>query len=175
MKDYIKNGFRIFIDYLISLVIFGVFLYTFLAITKDNYSKWIPIYSFIIFILLYFMVYSDLKKLAIKEKRPQYNLKPYPLKGLILGFIGFSPLIIIQLIYPLIVFEDPVANRIKELVLKTLLGPVYFMVRLFGGTTIAYVIASLLVPLVSMFAYMAGFYGLQFIKRKPKPAVNNKK
>ena len=99
MKDYIKNGFRVFVDYLISLVIFGVVLYTFLAITKDNYSKWIPVYSFLNFLLLYFMVYSDLKKLAIKEKRPQYNLKPYPLKGLILGFIGFLPLIIIHLLY----------------------------------------------------------------------------
>ena len=49
------------------------------------------------------------------------------------------------------------------------------MVRLLGGTTIAYIVASLVVPLVSMFAYMAGFYGFQFIKRKPKPAVNNKK
>jgi hypothetical protein len=175
MKDYIKSGLRVFTDYLISLVIFVVFLYVFLAITKDNYSKWMPLYSFLNFLLLYSMLYSDLRKLAIKEKRPQYNLNPYPMKGLILGLIGFLPLIIIQAIYPFIVFDDPVVNRIKELVLKTLLGPVYFMVRLVGGTAIAYVVASLVVPLVSMFAYMAGFYGFQFKKRKTKPVANNNK
>ena len=175
MKNYIKSGLRVFVDYVISLVVFVIFLYMFLAITKDNYSKWIPLYSFLNFLLLYAMLYSDLRKLAVKEKRPQYNLNPYPVKGLVLGLIGFLPLIVIQLIYPLIVFNDPVANRIKELVLKTLMGPVYFMVRLAGGTTVGYVVASLLVPLVSMFAYMAGFYGFQFRKPKTKPAANTKK
>ncbi|HHW47562.1 MAG TPA: hypothetical protein GXX14_02965 [Clostridiaceae bacterium] len=175
MKEYIKSGFRVFIDYIISLVVFVVFLYMFLAITKDNYSKWIPLYSFLNFLLLYAMLYSDLKKLAVKEKRPQYNLNPYPMKGLIIGLIGFLPLIVIQLIYPLILLNDPVANRIKELALKTLMGPVYFVVRLAGGTTIGYVAASLVVPIVSMFAYMAGFYGFQFRKPKTRPAAKNKK
>lgn len=166
MSNYFKNGLKVFFDYCISLIIFVIFLYVFLGLTKDNYSFWIPLYSFINFLLLFSILYGDIKKVAMKEKRPQYDLKPYPMKGLFIGLIGFLPFFLLQLIYPLIIFNDPIYNRVKELVLKTLLGPVYFVVRLFGVTTLGYVVASLLIPIVSMLAYMAGYYGFELKKKK---------
>ena len=159
MRNYFKGGLKVFANYCIALIIFVVFLYIFISIAKDSYSKWIPLYSSIIFISLFSILYSDLKRLAIKEKRPQYDLKPYSFKGLVLGIIGFSPMIVIELIYPFVTFDNATTNRIIELGLKTMMGPVYFMVRLAGGTVYAYAAASLVVPLVAMLGYMAGFYG----------------
>lgn len=165
MKKIIKDSLRVLGDYCISLVIFVIFLYIFFAITKDNYSKWIPLYSVVIFTMLAPMIYSDMRNLAIKEKRPQYNLKPYPLRGLVLGFVGFMPIIVVEIIYLFLNFNNSLLDRIKDLVLKTILGPVYFSVRLAGGTVIAYIIASLVVPVVAMLGYLAGYYGIE-LRRK---------
>lgn len=166
MKKIIKDGLKVLGDYAVSLVMFVIFLYMFLMITKENYSKWIPLYSGIIFIMMASMIYTDMKKLAIKEKRPQYDLNPYPLKGFILGFIGFLPIITIEVVYLFLDFNTGLGNRVKELILKTILGPVYFSVRLFGGSAIAYVVASLIVPIVAMLGYLAGYYGIDLKKKR---------
>lgn len=171
MNNYLKGGLKILGSYVITLLIFVVFLYAFLSIARDKFSYWLPIYSFVFFLLLFAIIYSDMRKLALKEKRPQYNLNPYPLKGLVYGFIGFLPVIILELIYPLIALDNNVLIRIKELILKTLMGPLYFIIKLGGGTTIAYIIASLIIPAISMLAYMAGYYGFElgkYFKKTPQ-------
>jgi len=166
MKNIIKSSFKVFGDYFVSLIIFVIFLYTFFVITKENYSKWIPLYSGVNFILMVSIMYADMKNLGKKEKRPQYNLSPHPLKGLILGLIGFLPIIILEIVYIFLNFNEEAKNRIAELALKTLLGPVYIFVRLAGGTTFGYILASLVVPVVAMLGYMAGYYGFEFRKKK---------
>lgn len=156
--NYLKSGLKVFKDYLLSLILFVVFLYPFIVITGNRFLDWLPIYSILVFLLMFSITYSDLKSIAKREKRPQYNLNPYPLKGLVIGIIGFLPFIVLELIYPFIVFDNTTANRIKELALKTLLGPVFFSIRFTGGNTISYVIASLIVPVIAMLGYMAGYY-----------------
>jgi len=172
--NYIKGGLKVLVGYLISLLIFVIFLYMFLSISKDNFYKWLPVYSFVLFLLMFAILYSDIKKLAVKEKRPQYGLKPYPLKGLVLGLIGFSPVIVLELVYPLISFDSDTLNKIKELVINTIMGPLYFAVRLAGGTTLAYAAASLIVPVIAMLAYLAGYHGVQpgkmFKRKQPQPS-----
>jgi hypothetical protein len=158
--NHLKGGLKVLTGYLISLVVFIIFLYPFIGITKDNFYKWLPVYSIIFFLLMLVLIYTDIRKLAAKEKRPQYDLNPYPFKGFILGLIGFSPIILIELIYPLIVLDSETLVRIKHLALNTILGPLYFIIRFAGGTAAAYVIASLIVPLIAMLAYLAGYYGL---------------
>ncbi len=175
MKNIIKSSLKVLADYFVSLVIFVIFLYTFFVITKENYSRWIPLYSGINFVLMTSIMYTDLKKLAVKEKRPQYNLNPHPLKGLVLGIIGFLPVIALEIVYAFLNFNDEFKNRIAELALKTLLGPVYVFVRIAGGTTAGYVLASLAVPVVAMLGYMAGYYGFEFRKNKlPQKSAKNK-
>lgn len=174
MKNIIKGSLKVFANYLISLIIFVLFLYTFFLIVKENYSKWLPLYSGINFILMASIMYNDLKKLAKKEKRPQYALNPHPLKGLLLGVIGFLPVVIFEIVYIFLNFDNEIKNRIAELALKTILGPVYIFVRLIGGTTVGYILASLTVPVVAMLGYMAGYYGFELRDKKlKKKLVNN--
>lgn len=174
MKNIIKSALKVLGDYFVSLIIFVLFLYTFFVITKENYSKWIPLYSGVNFVLMVSLMYTDMKKLARKEKRPQYNLNPYPLKGFVLGIIGFLPVIILEIVYIFLNFNSEVKNRVAELALKAILGPVYIFVRLAGGTTFGYVLASLVVPIVAMLGYMAGYYGFELRKTKltQNPADN---
>ncbi len=165
LKNHIKGGLKILGDYAAALLIYVILLYTFIAITGENFTKWLPLYSFIMFLLMVLMLYTDLWHLAVKEKRPQYDLNPYPLKGLVFGLIGFSPIIIIEIISYLVNFQEPVFNNLKRAIVDNiLLGPLYFSIRLFGETIIGYIVTLLIVPLLSMVAYMAGYYGIELRK-----------
>lgn len=171
MKNHIKGGVKILAGYLITLLIFIVFLYTFISITKDNFVKWMPVYSFIFFLLLYLFTYSDMKRLALKEKKPQYELNPYPVKGLVLGLIGFLPIALIEIVYPFIVHENETVMRFVELAIMAILGPLYWILKLFDKTFLGYAAASLAVPFIAMFGYLAGYYGFDFTKYFKKTRV----
>jgi hypothetical protein len=159
--NYIKSGAKVFGDYLISLILFIVFLYPFIVITGESFSNWLPVYSILIFIPMFSILYSNLNSIAKKEKRSEDRLKVYPLKGLIIGLIGFSPVILLEMVYPLIIFDNPAANRLKELVLKTILGPVFFILRFTGTSAVSYAIASLVVPAIAMLGYITGYYDIR--------------
>lgn len=165
MKDYVKGGLKVFGSYAIADLFFLVFLYTFIAISKDNFSNWLPYYSFVIFLFLFLLLYSDIKRLALKEIKPQYDLNPYPLKGLVYGLVGFLPIILLELVYPLIVFNDPALNRIKELLLNSVMGPVFFILRLGNKSVLSYILASLAIPFITMLGYLAGFHNFELKKR----------
>lgn len=169
MKEYIKGGLKVLSNYTIALIFFVIFLYTFIVITGDNFVNWLHYYSFVIFLLLFAIIYSDFSRLGKKEKRPQYGIKAYPVKGLVYGLIGFSPIILIEAIYPFIKFDDEILIRIKEIILDVILGPVYFVLRTGNKSVISYICASLIVPVIAMLSYMAGYYGFKlrdYIKPK---------
>jgi hypothetical protein len=164
MKNYLKGGLKVLSSYIITLIFFIVFLYTFIVIAKDNFVDWLPYYSLINFLLLFVIIYTEYKRLGKKEKRPQYDLNPYPFKGLIYGIIGFLPVIILELIYPFISFNNEIYDRIKELALDAIMGPLYFIIKIGNRSIISYVIASLTVPVITMLAYLAGYYGFDLKK-----------
>ena len=68
MKDFLKSALKTFTGYFIALIVFLVFLYVFMSISKDNFSNWLPVYSFITFLLLFLLLYSDFNVLAKGEK-----------------------------------------------------------------------------------------------------------
>jgi hypothetical protein len=174
MKNFIKSSFKTLTGYLITLLIFCVFLYVFLSITKDNYSTWVPLYSFINFLLLFAILYSDFKQLAIKEKRPQYNLNPYPIKGLVYGAIGFVPIILLIAAYGIFTLVAA-PMRPVDVAVKVLLGPIYWIVRLLGMSIIGYVGAIISVPVLCMLGYLAGFYGFELSKYTKKKVPEKQK
>ena len=167
LKNHIKSGLKVLGDYCAGLLIYFILLYTFIAITGEKFSSWLPLYSILMFAIVAILIYSDMWHLAAKEKRPQYNLNPYPMKGLVLGFIGFLPIIVISLVAYFLSFSEPVLNNIKEALLHNiLLGPLYFAISLFGKTIYGYIISMLIVPLISMFGYLMGFHGKTIRKKK---------
>lgn len=174
MKNYISGGLKVLITYCITLVIFVVFLFTVISLAKDNFGFWLSVYSFAMFLLLAAMVYSDMERLALKEKRPQYNLNPYLMKGLVYGLIGMIPFAVLEIIYPLINLGDPILERMKHLALNTLLGPLYGFIKLGNESAVAYVLALFIVPVIAMLGYMAGLKGFKLRKTKTAPAKTKK-
>ncbi len=171
MKEYIKQGARILGNYCISLVIFAIFIYPFMSITGENFNKWLPLYCVIIFLFATLIIFSDMKTIAIKEKRPQYDLNPYPLKGLVYGLISIIPLAVITAASALFHFQDGIIDHLKHVAVNVLLGPMYFLIRLLKESPLGYAAALLLIPLIAMLGYLAGHYGVNITEkiRKKKP------
>lgn len=164
--NYIKSALKVLVDYLVSLLLFGIFLYPFMAMTGDNYSNWLPVYSFLMFLVLAALLYSDIRKKAEIEKKPQNDMNPYPLKGLIYGLLGFAPVILIELVLFLVRLPEATLERAKVLLIKTIIGPTYWIARLFGLSAAGYALAFLIVPVIAALAYAAGFYGFRILRKK---------
>jgi hypothetical protein len=175
MKNYLKTGGRVLFDYAMSLVVFVIFVYVFMSVTKDNFGKWLPLYCALIFLFLFYILYNEMKTLGIKEKKPQYELNPYPLKGLVYGAIGMVPVALIAGILALLNFEDKYVDRIIHLAINTLLGPMYFVIRWFHEAVVGYAAAILLVPVLTMLGYLAGYHGIQITEKLKKKKVVEQK
>lgn len=173
MKNYVKNGWKVLFNYIITLVIFVIFIYVFMSITQDQFNKWLPLYCIFTFIIFFFLLYTDMQGLAAKEKRPQYDLHPYPLKGLVYGALGAAPIAVITAVASLISLQDDIAQHIKHVIINTLLGPMYFLIRWLDESPAGYIAAVLLIPVIAMLGYLAGYYGFNIMdkikKKKPEP------
>lgn len=174
MDSFFKNALKVFSDYCITLLIFVIFIYPVLSFAKANYLTWVAVYSFVIFLLLYKLLFADLKTIAIKQKRPQYNLHPHPLNGLLFGLAGFIPVVILEIVYLFLHFNVDTYNRIAHIALNIILGPEYWFVKVLGSSAAAYIAATLLVPVICMLGYLAGFYNWNLSLFKKKDARNVK-
>ena len=168
MSKYIRNGAKVLFDYSIALVVFMIFIYIFMIIAKEKFNELLPIYCIGIFIITFYIIYLDMKNLATKEKKPQYEEKSYPMKGFVYGVIGFFPFALLESISVLIIFKDQFGDRIKHVFINILMGPLYFIIRFLGESPLSYILASLVIPLVAMLGYLAGYYGLEMSKLKKK-------
>lgn len=168
MSSYIRNGARVLYNYALALILFIVFVYVFITITGNNFGKLLPLYSFIIFIFTFFIIYSEMKRLAQKEKKPQNGLNPYPLKGLVYGLAGFLPIAVLEVVSVFISFGSEFENHLKHVVINAFMGPLFFIIKFFGEKPLGYIIATLIIPVVAMLGYMAGYYGVDIIKRIKK-------
>jgi len=164
MKQYIKAGGKILYDYAMSLIIFVVFLYPFIGLAKDNLYTWLPLYCIIVFLFTFLLIYSDMKALAIKEKKPQYELNPYPLKGLVYGLVSIIPVILVTGVLSMLSLDNATADRIRHLVINTLLGPMYFIIGWMKESLLGYAAAILVIPVLAMLGYLAGYYGIYIMK-----------
>lgn len=176
MKMHIKNGMKILTDYSMALIVFLIFLYPFFGLTKDNVYVWLPLYSAVFFIFAFAVIYTDMKDLAKKEKRPQYDLKPYPLKGAVYGLVGIVPVAVLVLVGALLHFDSFTADRIRHLIVNIILGPFYFLYRSLNESLIGYIVSVLVLPLMAMLGYLAGFYGIDIFGKifRKKAAVQER-
>ncbi len=176
MKQLIKGGAKILYDYAMVLILFIVFLYPFIGIAGENFITWLPLYSILLFLFMFFLIYNDMKTLAKKEVKPQYELNPYPLKGLVYGLLSIIPISIIAFVLSQLRFEDRVVDRLRELAIDGLLGPVYFIIAWMNNSIIGYILAILVIPVLAMLGYLAGYYGIEIMSKifKKKTVVQEK-
>ncbi|MCX7772089.1 MAG: hypothetical protein N2376_03135, partial [Clostridia bacterium] len=122
---------------------------------KDNTPAIMPYVSFAMFFLLFSSVYVEMRVLAFKEKRPQYGINPPPFKGLLYGFIGIVPLVLVQVL--LIVLAVPADYAVlKQRVLQGFTGPLYWFARLLGNAPVDYVLSLVWVVVFAGIGYFAG-------------------
>ena len=173
MRDYVRNGLKVLYNYIIVLVIYVIFIYVFLSITQDKFNDWLPLYCILLFIFLFFLLYTDMKALAVKEKRPQYDLHPYPLKGLVYGALGTLPVAVVVAVASLIRLQNDIIQHMKHVAINVFLGPMYFVIRWLHESPAGYAAAILLLPVIAMLGYLAGYYGFNIMdkvkKKKPEP------
>ncbi len=175
MKHYIKCGAKILYNYSMTLLVFFIFIYPFMAVTGDKFNNWLPVYCFAAFTFVALLTYSDMKELAVKEKKPQYELEPRPWKGLVIGLMAMLPVALAVSVLALLHFEASYAERIKHLAINGLLGPAYFIIRLFNESIVGYIVAILLIPAVAAIGYLMGYFGINIIKKiRKKEQVKEK-
>jgi hypothetical protein len=171
MKRIIKNSLSTLTGYFITMIIYGIFSYAFLSIAGDNVYKWLPLYSGFFFLIIVSMIYTDYKKMAIREKRPQYELFPKPIDGLKYGLIGEIPLIIL-IVIGIVIRENP--NTIEDLKLpllngmKIILGPFYIIYKISGNSYIGFILVFIFIPLLTMGGYSAGLFNIEIMQTVKK-------
>ena len=172
MGNYIRNSARILYSYALTLILFIVFVYIFITMTGNNFGKLLPLYSLIVFIFSFFIIFSETKRLGLKEKKLLNGLNPYPIKGLVYGIIGFMPVAVLEVVSVFISFGTEFEDHLKHVAVNAIMGPLFFAIKLFDEKPLGYVIASLIIPVVAMLGYMAGYYGFDikiFKKADKKP------
>lgn len=176
MGNYLSSVKKVLAVYATMLILSIVFVLPF--------YKQMHIYSFVVLFLFALILYSEIADLAKKEKQPQYNNKTFLLKGFVIGLISIIPLILILLILPLINIETTALNfgALKDLILKALFMPIYFIAKIGNKSLQSYLIAIAIIPLISGIGYISGYYGISITevlstkfgiklptaKRKPK-------
>ena len=171
----IKNSLIVTKSYIGAMTVYLVFMFSVFIISRGNVESYLPIYSGIIFILLFSIIYSKMSKIAEIENNPSYNFNPSIFRGIIYGIIGIVPLIIILNILYLI----PVASvfeTFKLRIIQVYIGPLYWIASLSSHNIITYCLAFLVVPIISMLGYLAGnkkVYLFKNIWEYIKEKINN--
>lgn len=173
ISSQIKRALKITGDYFVALVIFGIFLSIVFSLAKNNLEKGIFYFSIVIFIILFFMIYTNMSEIAFREKRPQYGINPSPYKGFMYGLISILPVFILQLLYYAVPVDES-ALTIKRRVLQALTGPLYWLASLISWDVWAYHLVLLVIPIIAGLGYLAGYREF-YISRKLKIFKKSKK
>ncbi len=170
-KSQIRRGLKIFTDYSLTLIIFAIFLSIVFNVAKNNLQTGVFIFSILIFLIMFSMIYSNMSDVAFREKRPQYGIHPSPYKGFLYGVIGMLPVFILQLSYYVIPYGEKLLT-LQRRVLQGVTGPLYWLASLISDEPWAYHLVLLVIPVIAGLGYLAGHYEF-YIMRKLK--IFNKK
>lgn len=138
----------------------GVFLFTFFLIApismENNQNTWIAVYSFVFFVFTWIFLYKQMWKEGELETRENNGSRPSWYKGLVYGILGFSPLLILEIIYFLVYpeMEASLSANFFHAAFRCGFGPMYFLIRLLNYKWYSFLISSIIIPLIAW----AGFY-----------------
>ncbi len=168
IQSQIKRSLKICTDYALALILFFLFTMPVISGAKENTQNAMTYLSIGVFIILFYTVYIDMRNMAFKEKRPQYNINPPFYKGFLYGLMGIIPLVVIQII--LIIIKVPTEyETLHRRLYQGFGGPLYWLSRIFGDQPIHYVISFAVLAIIAGVGYFAGFkdfYLLSFIRQK---------
>jgi len=156
---FLKGSLRAFASYSA-----GVFLFTFFLIAplsmENNRNTWIAVYSLVFFVFTVIFLFKQIRKTGEEDIR-KLEGGAAPLRGAALGFVGFLPYLILELIY--FIFYPRLGGtsgaNILHAIFRCGFGPMYFIIRFSGYSWYSYVISSLIIPVVTFLGYVSGIKG----------------
>jgi hypothetical protein len=157
MKKFLKRSLKTTLAYGA-----GVFLFTFFLIApismENNRNTWIAVYSFVFFVFTCIFLYKQMWKEGSLEKREYGNLTPPWYKGVFYALAGFSPFLLLEILYFLIypVIDGSFGANVFHVIFRCGFGPMYFIIRLLGYKWYAYLISSVIIPIIAIAGYVAG-------------------
>lgn len=186
LKTFLKHALKVFTDYLAVLFIFIILSYPVISIGGDNPAPAVGVASFFLFLLLFLLLYRDMFDIAVRERRPQYNINPGPVRGLLLGLTGLVPIWVIEGVIALVRIGDNEIFQIR--LIQAVSVPLYWLAALVNGQPSLYPFLLLLVAGMAFLGYWAGlrdFFLMQRIYkligytpkkrvRKPRPRNTGK-
>ncbi len=162
-KTFLQHAMKITLDYLSGLFIFAIFSYPILNLSGDHPGRVVRWASFILFLIVFALIYKDMQEMAIREKRPQYEIYPTPLRGFLLGLTGLVPVWLMQLIVSLIPLKD--LDTLQLRILQVISVPVYWISSLLGTSKLLYPTTLLLLAGMAFLGYWAGLKEFYLMKR----------
>jgi hypothetical protein len=182
MFSIYRQARKVTFDYLVFLIVYVAFLPLIISLAKDNIDVWAVLYSFIVGMLMFLVIWTDIYEMAKKEKKPMYKLDPSPHKGLLIGFIGMLPAYILSaaaFIFTGMMGEEiPLTPELINIINDAFLSPMFFIISLLDRSPAAYVTAYAAVPLICYLAYLMGNKGITkkgIINSIKRPLKNNSK
>lgn len=160
MKIFLKRSLKVMTSYGA-----GVFLFTFFLIApismENNRNTWIAVYSFVFFVFACVFLYKQMWKEGELETRENAGAKPAWFRGLLYGFAGFLPFLILEALYFMIYpgLEASLSANLFHAVFRCAFGPLYFLIRLLNYEWYSYVISSLIFPFIGWAGFYAGAGG----------------
>ncbi|HOQ74962.1 MAG TPA: hypothetical protein PK369_00160 [Thermoclostridium sp.] len=155
ISSIIKRSLRVTSGYITAFLIMCALSASVFGLARENTPQAMPWLSFATFLVLFFAVYNEMRSLAVKESRPQYNINPSKFKGLLYGALGVIPILLVQLIIIAIRVTEPYAvfrRRIFQLVS----GPLYWLARILGNEIWHYFLAVASIIIIAFLGYFAG-------------------
>jgi len=163
------RGLKVTANYMTALILFVVFTMPIITLSSDSgLQNAMTAFSFLVFLFLFYIVYVDMRVMAFKEKRPQYNITPPPYKGVFYGIIGMIPLVLFQAVLLLLKFPEDL-QVLKRKLYQGFAGPLYWLSRLLGDDPAHYVVSFAILIVIAGLGYYAGykeFYIVSFIRQK---------
>ena len=163
MKLFFKHVFKILFVYTTAAAIFTFFVIAPLSVT-NNLETWLLLYSFVMFMFLFFMLSKTALSLGKYEKN-EPDAHAHPAKGILYGLVAMVPYLILGLIH-LLIFKDSLelGIRIFHYIYRCALGPLYFIIKTLNYTWYAFTVAYLVVPIISGIWYFMGLKGIDKLK-----------
>jgi hypothetical protein len=163
------RGLKVTANYITALILFVVFTMPIITLAGENsVQNAMTAFSFLIFMFLFYIVYVDMRVIAFKEKRPQYNINPPPYKGVFYGIIGMIPLVLFQAVLIALQFPEDLLT-LKRKLYQGFAGPLYWLARLLGDAPVHYILTFAVIVAIAGLGYFAGykeFYLVSFIRQK---------
>ncbi len=156
LKTFLKHAMKVTTDYLAVLFIFVILSYPVVSIGGENPAPAVRVVSLFLFLILFALLYRDMFDVATRERRPQYEINPTPVRGLLLGLAGLTPVWLVQGIIALLPVSGNETFRTR--LVQAASVPLYWLASLIGGQPILY---TVLLPLVAAMAFLGYWAGLK--------------